>query len=102
MERMIERRGLRDATPPEYCSIAILLYPTQTPKRGSTCGPAAFCFNDSATSTSEARKRNDFARSGQVFFDERSDTFVTLAVESFGRLGKERRELIDQLAASTA
>ena len=33
-------------------------------------------------------------------FDERSHKLVNLAVESFGRLGKEGSELIDQLAAS--
>ena len=33
-------------------------------------------------------------------FDERSHKLVTLAVESFGRLGKDDIELVDQLAAS--
>ena len=33
-------------------------------------------------------------------FDERSYKLATLAVESFGRLGKEGRDLIDQVAAS--
>ena len=33
-------------------------------------------------------------------FDERSHTLVTLAVESFGRLGREGSEFIDQLATS--
>ena len=33
-------------------------------------------------------------------FDERSHKLVTLAVESFGRLGREGSELIDQLATS--
>ena len=54
----------------------------------------------SAASTSEARKSNHYARVGQVSFDERSHKLVTLAVESFARLGKEGSELIDQLAAS--
>ena len=53
-----------------------------------------------AASTSEARKRNHYARPGQVSFDERSYKLATLAVESFGRLGKEGSELIDQVAAS--
>ena len=56
--------------------------------------------NGSAASTSEARKRNHYARPGQVFFDERSYKLATLAVESFGRLGKEGSDLIDQVAAS--
>ena len=54
----------------------------------------------SAASASDARKRNHYARARQVSFDERSHKLVTLAVESFGRLGKEGSELIDQLAAS--
>ena len=33
-------------------------------------------------------------------FDEHSHKLITLAVESFGRLGKEGSEVIDQLAAS--
>ena len=33
-------------------------------------------------------------------YDDRSYILVTLAVESFGRLGMEGSELIDQLAAS--
>ena len=54
----------------------------------------------SAASTSEARKRNHYARDGHVSFDERSHKIVTLTVESFGRLGREGSELIDQLAKS--
>ena len=43
----------------------------------------------------EASKRNHYARQGQVFFDERSYKLATLAVENFGRLGKEGSDLID-------
>ena len=53
-----------------------------------------------AASTSEARKRSHYARPGQVSFDERSCKLATSAVESFGRLGKEGSDRIDQLAAS--
>ena len=56
--------------------------------------------NGSAASTSEARKRNHYARPGQVSFDERSYKLATLVVEIFGRLGKEGSDLIDQVAAS--
>ena len=56
--------------------------------------------NGSAAATSEARKRNHCARAGQVSFDERSYKLATLAVEIFGRLGKESSDLIDQVAAS--
>ena len=47
-----------------------------------------------------ARKRNRYARPGQVSFDERSYKLATLAVESSERLGKEGSDLIDQVAAS--
>ena len=43
----------------------------------------------SAASSSEARKRNHYARVGQVSCDERSHKLFILAVESFGRLGKK-------------
>ena len=56
----------------------------------------------SAASTSEARKHNHYARVGHVSFDERSHKLITLAVESFGRFGRERSEFIDQLATSVA
>ena len=54
----------------------------------------------SAASTSEARKCSHYARPGQVSLDERSYKLATLAVESFGRLGKEGSDLIDQVAES--
>ena len=74
---------------------------TQTPRRESTFMRDGGADRDgSAASTSEARKHNPYARVGQVSFDERSHKLVTRTVESFGRLGKEGSELIDQLAAS--
>ena len=51
-------------------------------------------------SKSEARKRSNYSRPGQISFDERSYKLATLTVESFGRFGKEGRDLIDQVAAS--
>ena len=42
----------------------------------------------SAASTSEARKRNHYARPGQMSLDERRYKLATLAVESFGCLEK--------------
>ena len=56
--------------------------------------------NGSAASTSEPHNRNHYARLGQVSFDERSYKLASLAVECFGRLGKEDSDLIDQVAAS--
>ena len=70
-----------------------------THKRGSTSVGSAD-RNGSAAFTSEASKRNHYARPGQVSFDERSYKLATLAVESFGRFGKEGSDLIDQVAAS--
>ena len=64
--------------------------------------------NGSATSdgtaaqTSEAQKRQHYARPGHVSFDERSFQLTTLAVESFGRLGEEGYEFIDELATHAA
>ena len=55
--------------------------------------------NGLAASTFEARKRKHYARPRQVPFDERSCNLATLGVESFGRLGREGCDLIDQVAA---
>ena len=54
----------------------------------------------SAALTSEARKRQHYARSGHVSFDERSHKLATLAVGIFGRFGVEGSAFIDQLAAN--
>ena len=66
----------------------------QTHKRRYTCE------DGSAASISEARKRQHYARPGYVSFDEWSHKNSTLAVESFGRLGVEGSNFIDQLADS--
>ena len=54
----------------------------------------------SAASTSDACKRQHYARPRHVSFDERSHKLITFAVESFGRLGVQGSYSIDQLAAS--
>ena len=61
---------------------------------------ANFKYKYQPQSTSEARKRSHHARPGQVSIDKRSYKLATLAVEGFGSLGKERSDLIDQVAAS--
>ena len=72
-------------------------------KRRCTCGTAAPQEIDGqAAQTSEARKRQHYARPGQVSFDERSFKLTTLAVESFGRLGGEGYEFINELATHAA
>ena len=54
--------------------------------------------NGSAARTSEAQKRQHYARPVHVSFDERSFKLTTLAVESFGLLEDEGYEFIDELA----
>lgn len=61
------------------------------------CGFGSSDRDGPAASTSEARKRTHYIRTGQLFFDKRSHKLVTLAVGSYGRLGKEGSQLIDQL-----
>ena len=101
MDMVIERGGLRDATSSEYRNKAILVDVTHAdPQARVHMRDGGTDRDGSAASTSEARKRNHYARGGQVSFSEGSHELVTLAVESFGRLGKEGSELIDQLAAS--
>ena len=96
----LEAGVLRDATASEYREQSILLDVTYAdPQAGVHMRAGSADRNGSAASTSEARKRNHYARPGQVSIDERSYKFVTLAVESFWRLGEEGSALIDQLAA---
>ena len=83
MDIVIEAGGLRDTTASEYRNKAMVLDTSmRTHRRGSKCGQAAL------TDT------------GQLSFDERSCKLATLAVESFGRFGKEGGDLIDQVTTS--
>ena len=101
MDIAIEAGGLRDATASEYRDKSILLDVTyEDPQAGVHMRAGSADRNGSAASTSEARKRNHYAPPGQGSFDERSYKLATLAVESFGYLGKEGSDLIDQVAAS--
>ena len=95
MDIVIEAYGLRDATASEYRDKSILLDVKYADQREGSADR-----NGSAASTAEARKRNHYARPEQVSFDERSYKLATLAVESFGRLGKKGSDLIDQVVAS--
>ena len=98
---VIKAGGLKDATALEDRDKSILLDVTYAdPQEGVRMRAGSADRNGSAASTSEARKRNPYARPGHVFFDERSYKLATLAVESFGRLGKEGSGLMDQVAAS--
>ena len=101
MDIVIEAGGLRDATAPEYRDKSILLDVTYAdPQAGVHMREGGTDQNGSAASTSEARKCNHYARPRQVSFDERSCKLATLAVETFGRLGKEGSDLTDQVATS--
>ena len=101
MEIVIEAGGLRDSTASEYRDKSIVIDVTYAgPQAGVHIRAGSVDRSGSAASTSEARKRNHYARPGQVSFDERSYKLATLAVESFGRLGKEGSGLIDQISAS--
>ena len=80
--------GLRDATASEYRNKAILLDVTYAdPQAGVHMRTGKADRDGSAASTSEARKRSQYARPGQLSFDERRYNLATLAVDSFGRLG---------------
>ena len=101
MDIVIEAGGLRDATASEYRNKSILLDAKYSdPQAGVHMLAGSANRNGSAASTSEARKDNHYARRGQAFFDERSFKLANLTVDSFGRLGKEDNDLIDQVAAS--
>ena len=101
MDVVIERGGLRDATAAEYRNNAILLDVTYADPQAMGHMRAGSADGDGLTaSKSEARKRGHYARPGHVSFDERSYELATLAVESFGRLGQEGSDLIDQMATS--
>ena len=101
MDIVIEVGELRDANTSEYRNKAILLDVTHAETQaGVRMRTRSTDRNGSAASTSEASKRNHYARLGQVSFDERSYKLATLAVESFGRLGREGSEQIDHVAGS--
>ena len=101
MDTVIERGGLRDPTSSESRYKAVLLDVTHADPRARVHIRAGVADRDgSAAPTSGVRKRNHHARVGQASSDERRHTFVALAVASYGRLGKEGSEFMDQLAAS--
>ena len=87
----------REGRPPRRVGIG---FPTQkrTSRRHLRAGSAD--QDGSAASTSEAQNRNHYAGVGHVSIDERTHKLVTLAVGSFGRLGREGSEFIDQLVTS--
>ena len=100
MDIVIRRGSLRDAPNREYRDKSILLDVTHADPQAQVHPRGGSADHDgSAASTSEVRKRQHYARPGHVSFDERSHKLATVAVESFGRLGVEGSNFIDQLAA---
>ena len=74
MDMVIERGGLRDATASEYRNKAILLDVTYADPQAVGYMPLAGNTDRDglAASKFEARKRNHYARPGQVSLDERN------------------------------
>ena len=98
---VIRRGSLRDAPNLEYRDKSVLLdVPHADPQAQVHLRGGSADHDESAASTSAARKRQHYARPGHVSFDKRSHKLVTLAVESFGRLGVEGSNFIDQMTAS--
>ena len=87
-----ERGGLRDATSSEYRNKAILVDVTHADPQARVHMRDGIADRDgSAASTFEARKRNHYARVGQVSFDERSHKLVSLILThptTFNYLGR--------------
>ena len=103
MDIVIERICLQDASSSDFRHKSILIDVTHAdPQAGVHLRAGSADQDGSVASIFEAQKRNHYARVGHVSVDERSRKLVTLAVESFGRLGREGSEFIDQLATSVA
>ena len=100
MEMVIEKGGLKDATASEYRNQAILLDVKYAEPQAVGHIRAGSADQDGLAASKSEHKCNHYARPGQVSFDERSYKLATLAVESFGHLGKEGSDLIDQVGAS--
>ena len=100
MDVVIEAGGLRDVAASEYRDKSIFLDVTymRTHKRGSTCGKAARIETDQLFLL--PRRASATTTLVQDRCPSTSDKLATLAVVSFGRLGRERSDLIDQIAAS--
>ena len=88
MDIVIERGGLRASSASDFRNETILIDVTYADAQAGVHLCAGSANRDGLTaSTSEARKRNHYARPGHVSFDERSHKLATIAVESFGLLG---------------
>ena len=98
----IERGGLQDASASDFRHKSILIDVTyDDPQEGVHLRAGSADQYGSAASSFEARKRNHYARPRHVSFDEGSHKLATIAVESFGRFGREGSGLIHQLATTS-
>ena len=96
---IIGRGSLRDAPNRAYIEKSILLDVMHVDPQAQVHLRAGSADHDgSAASTSEACKRQHYARPGRVSFGERSTKLSILAAEGFGRLGVEGTNFIDQFA----
>ena len=102
---VVSTGALSNASSPEYRNKGILRDVTHADPQAQVDLRNGSATNDgSAARTSEARKRQHYARPGHVSFDKlghvsfdkRSFKLTTLAVESFGRLGEGGYEFIDE------
>ena len=101
MDIVVRRGGLRNAPNPENRDKSIRVDVTHADPQAQVHVQEGSADHDGpAPSTSEARKRQHYARLGHVSFEERSHELTTFAAESFGRLGVQGSYFIDQLAAS--
>ena len=98
---VVRRGGFRNAPNPEYRDKSIPVDVTHAGQQAQVHLQAGSADHDGpAASTSEAHKRQHYARPGHVSFDEWSHKLTTFALESFGHLGVEGSRFIDQLAVS--
>ena len=103
MDIVVRTWALSNASSVKYRNKGILLDVTHADPQAQVHLRNGSATNDGcAARTSEARKRQHYARPGHVYFDERSFKLTTLAVESFGRFGEEGYEFIDELATHAA
>lgn len=103
MDVVVRPGAMRNASSPTFRHKGILLDVTHADPQAQVHLRNGSAASDGiAALTSEARKRQHYARPGQVSFDERSFKLTTLAVESFGRLGEEGYDFINELATHAA
>ena len=83
MDSVVRRGRLRNVPNPEHRDKSILVNVTHADPQAQVHLQVGSADHDgSASSTSEARKREHYARPGHVSFDERSHKLTTVEVES--------------------